>query len=81
MTQEKWIYESPDGGDTVYRRRPGDPHDHRELHSRNQRATDLINSLGDSKLWGDIHRAAKSDPALQEMLDQVLSYHTLKNMP
>lgn len=81
MTQEKWIYESPDGGDTVYQRRPGEPIENRTLHSRNQRATDLIDRLRDSKLWGAIHRAAESDPALREMLDQVVAYHTLKNIP
>ena len=27
----KWIYESPDGGSTLYRRRANDPHHRREL--------------------------------------------------
>ena len=27
----KWIYESPDGGSTLYRRKAGDPHFKREL--------------------------------------------------
>jgi len=79
MTQEKWIYESPDGGDTVYQRRPGDPSGSRELHSRSQKSLDLEKSLKHSKLWGNIHRAAGSDLALREMLDRVEAYYHLKN--
>ena len=31
---EEWIYESPDGGETLYRRRVNDPHHKRELVRR-----------------------------------------------
>ena len=30
----EWLYESPDGGDTLYRRRTNDPHYKRELVRR-----------------------------------------------
>jgi hypothetical protein len=31
---------------------------------------DLIEDLTDAKLWGNIHRAAKSNPLLQDALDR-----------
>ena len=76
---ETYIYESPDGGDTVYRRRFGDIQ--RELHSVSDKKRSLIDNLRKDKLWGDIHRAAQSDPVLQHMLDQVEIYHRLKDSP
>ena len=77
--RETYIYESPDGGDTVYRRRFGDIQ--RELHSISDKKRSQIDSLIKDKLWGDIHRAAQSDPVLQHMLDQVEIYHRLKDSP
>jgi hypothetical protein len=76
---ETYIYESPDGGDTVYRRRFGDIQ--RELHSISDKKRSQIDSLIKDKLWGDIHRAAQSDPVLKDMLDQVEIYHRLKDSP
>jgi hypothetical protein len=77
--QETYIYESPDGGDTVYRRRMGDTQ--RELYSISDKKRCLINDLKKNKLWGDIHRAAQSDPVLKDMLDRVEIYHRLKDSP
>jgi len=76
---EIYVYETPDGGDTVYRRKIGS--DSRELHSTSEKKKDLIDDLRKQKLWGDIHRAAKNDPALQEMLDRIVVYHRLRNSP
>ena len=77
--QETYIYESPDGGDTVYRRRMGSTQ--RELHSISDTARNLISDMKKNKLWGDIHRAAQSDPVLQDMLDRIEVYHRLKDSP
>ena len=77
--RETYIYESPDGGDTVYRRRFGDIQ--RELHSISDKKRSQIDSLRKDKLWGDIHRAAQSDTILQDMLDRVEIYHRLKDSP
>jgi hypothetical protein len=79
--QETYVYETPDGGDTVYRRRTGDPANQRELHSQSQKSVDLHASLKHQKLWVDIHRAANTDPVLKEMLDQIEVYWSLKNIP
>jgi hypothetical protein len=76
MSQE-YIFESPDGGHTVYRRHPGKLD--REMVTIDSYAQDKIDTLKEDKLWGNIRRAAKSDPALKEMLDQVKVYYELKH--
>jgi hypothetical protein len=74
-----YIYESPDGGETVYQRKSGKID--RELHWSSHAHKNLQQELQNAKLWGNIHRAAQTDPVLQEMLDQIEIYHTLKNTP
>lgn len=76
MSQE-YVFESPDGGHTVYRRHIGKLD--RELVSRDEFAQDKIDIIREDKLWGNIRRAAKTDPALKEMLDQVRVYYQLKH--
>lgn len=39
---------------------------------------DLIEEIKHYRLWGDIHRVAKTDPELQELLDRVIIYYRLK---
>jgi hypothetical protein len=73
------IFESPDRGQTVYSREFGS--DHRELQSESPVIRYQNRTLEELKLWGNIHRAAVNDPALQELLDQVKSYYILKNIP
>jgi hypothetical protein len=72
---ETYVYESPDGGDTIFRRRPGETG--RELVRTGSR----WELLQRQKLWGDILRSAENDAALQEMLDQIEVYYHLKNSP
>ena len=74
-----YTYESPDGGETVYRRAHGNTD--RELHYISDKRKNLHTELKHSKLWGNIHRAAKSDSALQQMINQIEVYYTLKNTP
>jgi hypothetical protein len=69
------IYESPDGGRTVYKR---------EIGSSNRKLIKEDRSLHDqileSQLWEKIRRAAKSNPSLQEALDRVkIIYHLSKD--
>jgi hypothetical protein len=73
----EYVFESPDGGHTVYRRHIGKLD--RELVSRDEFAQDKIDAIREDKLWGNIRRAAKTDPALKEMLDQVKVYYELKH--
>jgi hypothetical protein len=72
-----FIYESPDGGDTVYRRKPGQVG--RVLYSESKEKKSLHDQLMESKLWGNIHRAALTDPALQAALDRVKIMYYLSN--
>ena len=76
MSQE-YVFESPDGGHTVYRRHVGKQD--RELVSVSPEKQSTIEMIKEDKLWGGIRRAAKTDPALKEMLDQVRVYYELKH--
>jgi diadenosine tetraphosphatase ApaH/serine/threonine PP2A family protein phosphatase len=73
MTDRSWIYESPDGGDTVYRRRSGEGH--REL----VREGPLRQRLLRSQLWREIFDAADTDTELQRMIDQIEVFYRLKH--
>ena len=64
-----YTYESPDNGDTVYRRKVGEKE--RELHSVSERRKNLMDEIRENQLWGNIHRAALTNPALQEALERV----------
>ena len=72
---DKYIYESPDGGDTIYRRPFGT--NQREL----VREGPLRQKMLRSQLWRDIFQAAESDPVLKEMIDKTEVYYRLKNSP
>lgn len=74
------IYERADG--ITYARKLGDPPEKRFEIGRNYdpRTSDgrpLHDHIMDSKLWGEIHRAAKTNPALQDALDRVKLIHAL----
>jgi hypothetical protein len=72
---EAVIYESPDGGETVYIRKPGEAH--RELHSQSEEKRSLMQQLNEDKLWGDIRRAARTNPTLQRALDEAILIYQL----
>ena len=75
---EAVIYESPDGGETVYVREHGSTQ--RQLHSESARAIDIREQVQEDQLWGQIRRAAKTNPALQNAIEQVkLIYHLSKS--
>lgn len=73
------IYESPDGGHTVYSRQPGSSQRTLCHQSLSKRA--MVESLQHDKLWAAIHRAAETDAVLKNMLEQIEIYHRLKNSP
>ena len=72
---EAVIYESPDGGETIYVRESGSSQ--RQLHSQSPKAINLHEQLMEDKLWGEIRRAAKTNPALKHALDEVVLIYTL----
>jgi hypothetical protein len=70
----KIIYESPDGGDTVYARYRGETD--KWMVGQSTKAKSLIEELREQKLWGEIHRAAKTNPLLKDALDRaIMIYH------
>jgi hypothetical protein len=66
---EAVIYESPDGGETIYVRESGSAQ--QQLHSQSAKAIDIRAQLKEDQLWGQIRRAAKTNPALQDALERV----------
>ena len=74
--RETYIYETPDGGETVYRRPFGsNSWDRKELVSETPQAA----WRRTRSIWNDILSDAQNDPALLEMLEKVEAYYRLKN--
>ena len=68
------IFESPDGGHTVFERDMGETY--RTLLRENE---DRVGQIREDKLWGEIRRMGKSNPVMQEELERVIIlYHLLK---
>lgn len=71
-----YIYER--NGDTVFRREAGSVE--REVVGYDHRTSDgrpLIDHIREDKLWGDIRRAARTNPALQDALDRAIMIYNL----
>ena len=73
-----YIYESPDGGETVFRRRIGS--DDREQISG--LTPDQVRArMQENQLWHEIRQAADHDAELRDMLNKVKLYYQLKSQP
>ena len=66
---EVTIFESPDGGRTVYARKPGSTH--RELHSQDPALQQELKELESQKRWVDIFQARQAHPELDHLCEQV----------
>jgi hypothetical protein len=66
---EVTIYESPDGGRTVYARRSGSSV--RQLHSQDPSLQIELKELEQEKRWVDIFSARKQNPELDRLCEQV----------
>jgi hypothetical protein len=64
----KYVYESPDGGQTVYRRKIGQTQ--KELHSISYEKRQWDQQVEQEMLWVKISQASKTNPALKLALDQ-----------
>lgn len=72
-----YIFESPDGGRTVYQREIGSAE--RRLTKESLKIHDeAMSKIREDKMWGSIRRRAKDDPALEELLSHVVVYYKLK---
>ena len=73
-----YIFESPDKGGTVYRRKFGEID--RELYRVSDEVSEKLAEIREDKLWGNIRRAAKTNSALQEALERaIIIYHLSKD--
>jgi hypothetical protein len=75
MNQDRIVFESPDGGETIYSRSFGSTE--KKLHSMTERARDLLIEAEQTILWQEIRAAAKTNPALQKALDRAILIHKL----
>jgi hypothetical protein len=77
-SEEIIIYESPDGGKTVYSRKSGEPHNSRTLHS----VDPVWQKEQELKLrWANLKEAvymADSDPTLNDALTKLEMLYALK---
>jgi hypothetical protein len=65
---EVTIYESPDGGRTVYARRPGSSI--KKLHSRDPKLVEQDIELREQERWQFILAARKSNSAINKLCEQ-----------
>ena len=71
-----YIYER--NGDTVFRREAGSVE--REVVGHDYRTNDgrpLHEHMREDQLWGNIRRAARTNPALQDALDRAIMIYNL----
>ena len=66
---ELTIFESPDGGRTVYARSPGNIN--RELHSQDPKLQQELQDLESSKRWVEIFQARRDNAELNHLCEQV----------
>lgn len=66
---EVTIFESPDGGRTVYARRPGETK--RTLHWEDPKLIQERKEMEEQRRWIEIHAARQSNPALNSLCEQV----------
>ena len=70
----KYIFESPDGGETVYRREFGEQR--RELVQGDP--AEVLQESQQLYRWRNILRLAKTDSELKELVERVEVYYRLK---
>ena len=68
-----YIYESPDGGDTVYAREAGAPASERIMIGQSWQAKELV----EQRLWNDIYPKRNLNPALTEAVEKCIIIYKL----
>jgi hypothetical protein len=69
------IFESPDGGKTVYSRTNGNTM--RELHSVSSELTAEMDRVQREQQWMDMLKMSERNPALQEAIDRAIVLYEL----
>lgn len=70
-----YIYESPDGGESIYAREAGT--NDRVLVGQSYKARSKLDQIKEDKLWGEIRRKAQTHAGLAEELERVIVYYRL----
>jgi hypothetical protein len=69
-----YIYESPDGGNTVYARESGSNQRHLVGYSAGAK------DLDEHRIWNEIRTASRTNPVLRKQVERViLIYQTIKD--
>jgi hypothetical protein len=76
---ELTVFESPDGGRTVYARNPGSTK--RELHWQDPKLQQELRDLERSKRWVEIFQARRDDTELDRLCEQVEILYELSRKP
>ena len=76
---ELTVFESPDGGRTVYARSPG--HTKRELHWQDPKLQQELQDLEKSKRWVEIFQARRDNAELDHLCEQVEILYELRRKP
>lgn len=76
---ELTVFESPDGGRTVYARSPGSAK--RELHWQDPKLQQELKDLERSKRWVEIFQARRDDAELDHLCEQVEILYELSRKP
>jgi hypothetical protein len=75
---EVTVFESPDGGRTVYARRPGQTV--RELYSQDPLLQKELDDIEHQRRWMEIFGARDTNPGLDQLCEQVeILYELSKN--
>ena len=73
---ELTVFESPDGGRTVYARKPGATT--RELHWQDPNLQHELKELESQKRWVDIFQARQDNPELNDLCEKVELLYELR---
>lgn len=72
---ELTVYETPDGGRTVYARRAG--HKTRELHYQDPALKEELAEVERQRKWQELYVARKTNPALNEICEKAEMFYAL----
>lgn len=68
-----YVYESPDGGDTVYAREAGAPDSERIMIGQSWRAKEQV----ERRMWNEIYPKRNANPALTEAVEKCIIIYKL----
>ena len=76
---ELTVFESPDGGRTVYARKPGDSR--RELHYQDPKLQQELRDLESQRRWTEIFQARRNNAELNDLCEKVELLYELRKQP